>query len=220
MGGRAWAVGLAALDVWARRHGVVLVTLALLLVGAAAVATANWVGHESSPRIVYGQATGPEALLFDIDCGSSSDPPYKDRGGYVAGKPGRLKDSVMIQGLQAGGPPAQAYRTFRQGKEVAYRFHVGQGWVAVELHFLEDRKKRKKRMRAFDIVLEGHRVARAFKVLKETFPRRALVRQWNLWVDDGVLDVRLMGAKSKARLSYLRVRRLEVMRGHYRRRGH
>ena len=94
---------------------------------------------------------------------------------------------------------------WQQGK-LTYDLPIANGRYEVELHFSEIYDKlSKKGARVFDIELEGERRESKLDVFAKVGADKALTRSFTVDVDDGVLDIDLIGRTENPTLSGLKV---------------
>lgn len=188
----------------ARRQAGPLYLTSLLVVAAVATLTAWWAADRMAGRRIYPLASPTEGLVHEVDCGAPGDKAFSGTAGYIGG------ERVAVRGppvKPASNAPPGAYLTERSGDEFGYRFHVSPGWYELQLHFVE-RDQRNRGARTFDIVVEGHVVARSFDILAEAHEATALVRRWAVRVDDGFLDLHFKRRRGRAKVNLIRVRRM------------
>jgi uncharacterized protein YjbI with pentapeptide repeats len=205
----AWlALPWARFNAVARRRSALLYLVSLIVVTAVAMATAVWVAGRLTGARVYRLNQAGEGTLHEVDCGSPSDKVFDGRGGYVGGKIGAARGKGPDDVQRAGETPTGVYLTDRHGENFGYRFRVAPGWYEVELHFAEFFHKGKG-SRTFDIAIETIVVERQFDILAETYRQTALVRRWAAWVDDGFLDLHFKRRRARAKVNFIRIRRLD-----------
>lgn len=196
----------ARFNALARRRAGLMFLVGLALVGALAVATAAWIGRRMGGERVYALNGPDEGVVYEVDCGAEEDRVFRGRAGYVGGKPGRAKQAVEIQRVVLA--PEKAYLTERHGGEFGYSFRLSPGWYEVQLHFVE-LFHRDKGSRTFDIRIEDRVVERNFDILAESYFATALVRRFAVRVDDGLLDLWFKRRTARAKVNFIRVRRLD-----------
>jgi uncharacterized protein YjbI with pentapeptide repeats len=205
----AWlALPWARFNALARRRSALLYLGSLIVVTALAMATAVWVASRLTGARVYRLTQPGTGTLFEIDCGSPADRVFDGRAGYVGGRIGAARGATADDVQRAGETPAAVYLTERHGEDFGYRFRVAPGWYEVELHFAEFFHEGKG-SRTFDIAIESIVVERQFDILAETYRRTALVRRWAAWVDDGFLDLHFKRRRARAKVDFIRIRRLD-----------
>jgi uncharacterized protein YjbI with pentapeptide repeats len=200
------AIPWARFNALARQRAGLVYLVGLVLVGALAVATAAWLGRQMAGERVYALNGPDEGVVYEVDCGSAADRVFRGQAGYVGGKPGRAKQAVEIQRVVLA--PEKAYLTERHGEEFGYSFRLSPGWYEVQLHFAE-LFHRDKGSRTFDIRVEDRVVERNFDILAESYFATALVRRFAVFVDDGLLDLRFKRRTARAKVNFIRVRRLD-----------
>jgi uncharacterized protein YjbI with pentapeptide repeats len=198
----------ARLNSLTRRHSALFYIVSLVLVVALSVALAVWVAGRLAGEHVYPLVRPGEGTVYEVDCGSGADQVFHGRAGYIGGRVGMAKNAKADNVQRAGLAPAEAYLSERHGEDFGYRFRASPGWYEVELHFAEFFHK-SKGSRTFDISIEGQVVERNFDILAATYRATAVVRRWAARVDDGFLDLRFKRRRARAKVSFIRIRRLD-----------
>jgi len=198
----------ARLSAVARRHTAALYLGSILALAALSLSVALWAGGRLGRARLYALNAPAAGVIFEVDCGSRSDRPYKGKVGHLRGRP----HEGSIEGIQRIKlAPARAYGTDRRGAEFSYKFHLSPGWYEVQLHFVELEHHRRG-SRTFDISIEDEVVAQDFDILAQAYPQAVLVRRWGVWVDDGELEVHFLRkhVRALAKVNFIRVRRFDT----------
>jgi hypothetical protein len=206
----------AGLNRLVHRHPALFYLTSLFVVMGIGVITAIWIGHRLSHSPLYPLNPPQSGMVYEVNCGDVHEQAYDGQLGYIGGHAEQLPP---LKKRDVDLAPPGTYLTERRGKKIQYRFRVSPGWYEAQLHFVATPAPRAGVKRFFDISIEDHLAARKLEVLTQSFPMTVLVKRWGVWVGDGSLDLKLSGRKAPARVSFIRIRRLDTPHSWTRLRG-
>jgi hypothetical protein len=158
-------------------------------------------------------ATFPESLRFNAGGGSLSvAQPWCPDGGFIGGQAFENTQIVNITGTGND----ELYRSERSGSNsvpdrLAYSIPVGGGDYHVRLHFAEiywgatGGGPGGAGRRVFDIAIEGATVLTDFDINAEVGPMAATLKGFDVFVDDGVLDIEFQASVDRPKVSGIEV---------------
>jgi uncharacterized protein YjbI with pentapeptide repeats len=200
--------GLIRLDALARRRAGLLYASTTLVGLAVAIAVALVAARSSRQTATYALSPPQSGVLYEVDCGGLDDHAWNGRTGFFGGDAERARfRPEEIQ--RAEHAPREVYLTAHVGFDFDYRFRAPRGWYELELHFVEAEHTRRG-SRIFNILVEGLTVAQHFDILVEAPPKTVVVRRFAVYVKDGRLDVHFSRRQGRAKVDYIRVRRMEL----------
>jgi hypothetical protein len=212
----SWTGRWAGLNRLVHRHPALFYLTSLFVVMGIGLITAVWIGHRLSHSPLYPLNPPQYGVVYEINCGDVYEQAYDGQLGYIGGHAAQLPE---LREKDIDLAPPGTYLTERRGKQIQYRFRVSPGWYEAQLHFVATPAPRAGAKRMFDISIEGRTAVRRLDVLAQAFPMTVLVKRWGVWVGDGSLDLKLSARNAPARVSFIRIRRLDTPHSWTRLRG-